>query len=174
MYSSTANSVIPNKVTTISWTGLTFPRRAPYAMREPAQQKSALIRLWGKGEEWGRCEWGENVNKQPAMNDAATGWEKSLDYQLGKVGQCMSVLVMNSVYWGWPQGPHERRSSITTLQSDSNRAAIGNYLATHVAWSAPQLDLHRILQARKFCTICVSIWVWSYSEGTVWICSPKM
>lgn len=48
MYSSTANSVTPNKVTTISWTGLTFPRMAPKAIREPAQQKSALIMLRGK------------------------------------------------------------------------------------------------------------------------------
>lgn len=46
-YSSTANSVTPNKVTTISWTGLTFPRMAPKAIREPAQQKSALIMLHG-------------------------------------------------------------------------------------------------------------------------------
>lgn len=46
-YSSTAYSVTPNKVTTISWTGLTFPRMAPKAIKVPAQQNSALIMLHG-------------------------------------------------------------------------------------------------------------------------------
>lgn len=45
IYSSTANNVIPNNVRTNSWTGLTLPSTAPYAMRQPATQKSALIRL---------------------------------------------------------------------------------------------------------------------------------
>lgn len=45
IYSSTANRVTPNRVRTISCTGLTFPRQAPYAMRQPATQKSALMRL---------------------------------------------------------------------------------------------------------------------------------
>lgn len=45
MCSSTANKVIPNRVNTISCTGLTFPRQAPYAIRQPATQKSALMML---------------------------------------------------------------------------------------------------------------------------------
>lgn len=48
IYSSTANRVTPNKVTTMSWTGLTLPSKAPKAIREPAQQKSALIRLFDR------------------------------------------------------------------------------------------------------------------------------
>lgn len=45
IYSSTANKVTPNSVRTINCTGLTFPSKAPYAIRHPATQKSALIRL---------------------------------------------------------------------------------------------------------------------------------
>lgn len=45
IYSSTANRVTPNSVRTINCTGLTFPSKAPYAIRQPATQKSALMRL---------------------------------------------------------------------------------------------------------------------------------
>lgn len=45
MNSSTAYRVIPNSVITISWTGLNLPSTAPYAIRQLATQKSALIRL---------------------------------------------------------------------------------------------------------------------------------
>lgn len=68
IYSSTAKSVIPNKVKTINCTGLTFPSNAPYAIRQPAVQKSALMRLRRESEE------NKPGNRRSAVSSQCFSW----------------------------------------------------------------------------------------------------